>query len=552
MNNRFIYTLALCSLSAIALLSTGCQKTFEEINTNRHGVTSEMSSRDGIALGGKVQTLLTSIFPVGTAADGTDVANQYQLAFHLNADVLSGYFSENNNWNGGNNPTTLALVPGWLSEPFKSTYTNIYKPWLEVKNHPSTEQHPENFALAQILKISTWHKATDYFGPIPYTKAGSGLYVTPYDSQEVVYKSMLKDLDDAIAVLYDYAKLGNQLFAQYDVVYEGNALNWVKYANSLMLRIAMRTRYADATLAQTYAEKALSHPAGVITTVAEEAKIGNKLGIQFINNIETFANQYSEARMSVPMFAYLAGYKDPRIEKYFKPSDHPQAFEVNGNYYLPFPTGSVAAQEKQPEGNDKNLWNTSIPNIEKTTPTYWLRASEVYFLRAEGALYGWQMGGSADELYRKGIETSFEENGIPASEVDTYINDDNTPIEVDMSGIAGANHPFEMKSTATTAFNGSTEEKLEKIITQKWLALFPNGMEAWSEWRRTGYPYIAQPMEFRGGPIVDPDMKIRRLQYPINPARSAEDQKVYDEAVKLLGGEDNAATRLWWDKKNFQ
>lgn len=553
MKNRYINTISILSFAALMLTVAGCQKSFEEINTNRYGVTKEMSTRDGVGLGGKIQAMMTAVTPVGTASDGTDIINGYQVAYHLNADVLSGYFSENNNWNSGNNPTTLTLNPGWLNSPFQYSYTNIFKPWMEVKNHPSTQDHPENYALAQILKISTWHKATDYFGPIPYTKAGSGLYVTPYDSQEVVYKSMLKDLEEAISILYDYGKGGAKIFALYDVVYEGNTLNWVKYANSLMLRIAMRTRYADPVLAQTYAEKAIAHPAGVISTIDEEAKVSNKLGIQFVNNIETLAGQYSEARMSVPMFAYLAGYKDPRIGKFFKPSAHPQAVDVNGATYLPYPTGLTKDQSKAPNaGEDKNLWNTSIPNIEKNTPTYWLRASEVYFLRAEGALYGWQMNGSAEDLYMQGIKTSFEENQIPTSELNSYINDINKPVEVNMSGVEGVNHIFEMRSTATTEFSGTTEEKLEKIITQKWIALFPNGMEAWSEWRRTGYPYIARPKEFRGAPIVDRDMKIRRLQYPIKTARSKDEQMVYDEAIKLLGGEDNAATRLWWDKKNFQ
>lgn len=548
MKKQNIFALLLL-LPAVAL--AGCQKTFEEINTNRQGVTVEMSARDGVALGGKIQSLMTSVVPVGTAADGTSVVNQYQVAYHLNGDILSGYFSQNNNWNSGNNPTTLAIHTSWLSDPFKYSYTEIYTPWLDIKNHESTKEHPENYALAQVLKISAWHKTTDLFGPIPYTRAGKGLFVTPYDGQDVVYKSMLDELEKAVEVLYNFSTGGNLIFPTYDIVYEGNALNWVKYANSLMLRLAMRVRYADATLAQTYAEKAVAHPAGVITSVAEEAKVGNKLGIQFINNIETMAGQYSETRMGVPMFAYLAGYKDPRIAKYFKASEHPDAVEVNGANYLPFPTGSIIEQVKAPEGNAKNLWNTSAPNIEKTTPTYWLRASEVYFLRAEGALLGWNMKGTAEELYRKGIETSFEENGIPTSEVDKYLNDTNMPIAVDMSHVPQVNHSFEMNSTATTAFTGSTEEKLEKIITQKWIALYPNGMEAWSEWRRTGYPYISRPKVFRGAPIVDVDMKIRRLPYPINTARSQEDQKVYEEAVSLLNGPDNAATRLWWDQKNF-
>lgn len=551
MMNRFnISYRAFLSVVVVSLVGTSCQKSFEELNTNRQGVTVEMSSRDGVAVGGQIQALISNVIPVGTAADGTDVVNQYQVAYHLNADILSGYFSENNNWNGGNNPTTLAIHTGWLGDPFKYSYTAIFAPWLAVKNHPSTTEHPENFAYAQILKISAWHKATDFFGPIPYTQAGTGLYVTPYDSQETVYKSMLEDLDKAIEVLYDYAQNGGKLFSQYDVVYEGNTMKWVKYANSLMLRLAMRTRYADENLSKTYAEKAVAHPAGVITAIADEAQISNKLGLQFVNNLETLGGQYSEARMSIPMFAYLAGYEDPRLPKYFKPSEHPRAIGTSAGYFLPYPTGAVTEQAKQPaDGEPKNLWNTSIANIEKNTPTYWLRASEVYFLRAEGALFGWQMNGTAEELYKDGIKMSFEENGIPASEADSYINDINKPMSVDMSRVQNVYHTFEMRSSATTEFTGSTEEKLEKIITQKWLALFPNGMEAWSEWRRTGYPYIARPLNYRGN--GDVDLKIRRLPYPIKAARSADEQKVYDEAVSLLGGTDNSNTRLWWDKKNF-
>lgn len=547
-----LYKYSLLALASIALIATGCEKTFEEINTNKQGVTPEMSNRDGLAFGGHIQTMMTKVIPVGTTANGTDVINEYQVAYHLSADILSGYFSENNNWDGGNNPTTLFLKQGWLTQPFTSSYTNVFAPWLSIKKQPAVEEHPEGFALAQVLKISSWHKTTDLYGSIPYTKAGTGLYVTPYDSQEVVYKTMLGELDEAIAILYDYAMQGNRLFPDYDVVYEGNTLNWVKYANSLMLRLAMRTRYADPELAKTYAEKAVAHPAGVMSIVEDEAKVGNRLGIQFINNIPTLAGQYSETRMSVPMLAYLAGYNDPRIAKYFKPSIHPEAIEVNGAGYMAYPTGAVSAQAKEPgNGDDPNLWNSSLPNIENATPTYWMRASEVYFLRAEGALMGWQMNGSAEQLYRQGVATSFEENGIPVSMVDTYINDINQPIAVDMSKVPEVRHIFEMESNSTTAFTGSTEEKLEKIITQKWLALYPNGMEAWSEWRRTGYPYIARPLVFRGAPTIDVDLKVRRLPYPPKSARSQAEQEVYDEAVKLLNGPDNGATRLWWDQKNF-
>lgn len=535
--------------AAAAMLALGGCRSFEEINTNQQGVTVEMSARDGIAVGGPIQALQRQVVPVGTAADGTDIINNYQVAYHLGPDVWSGYFGQNNNWNSGNNFTTFYMMDGWLKQAFVESYTKTYAPWLTVKNHPSTEAHPENFALAQILKVSAWSKTTDCYGPIPYTKAGSSAYVIPYDSQEVVYKSMLKDLEDAVQVLTNYG--GDKLLASHDLIYDGDTQRWIKYANSLMLRLAMHCRFADAGLAQTYAEKAVNHPIGVMSDVKDEAKIGTAHGVQYINNIETFAVQYNECRMGVPIFSYLMGYEDPRLPKYFLPSENALAIEADfaGGKYWPYPIGSDKPQEK-PEARTASAGLTSLPNIQKETPTYWMRASEVAFLRAEGALIGWSMKGSAEDLYRLGIELSFKENGIDVSQVEPYMTSGKTPVPVDMSGWWPFYHTFEMKSTATTAFEGSEEEKLEKIITQKWIALYPNGMEAWTEWRRTGYPYIANPATNRSNGIVSDQEKVRRLSYPIKSARSEDDEKVYQDAVTLLGGPDNQATKLWWDKKN--
>lgn len=538
----------LLAASGVALTMSAC-RSFEEINTNQQEVTVEMSSRDGIAVGGPMQALQRQVNPVGTTADGTNVANDYQVAYHLGADVWSGYFGQNNNWNSGSNFTTFFMIEGWLGQAFTESYTKSYTPWLSIKNNPTTKNHPENFALAQILKVSAWSKTTDCYGPMPYTKAGSSSYLIPYDSQEVVYKTMLKELDEAVQALNAYGAA--KILPDYDLVYNGDTQKWIKYANSLMLRLAMRTRFADAELARTYAEKAVNHPVGVMTEVNDQAKIDKAHGVQYINNIETFAVQYGECRMGVPMFSYLVGYEDPRLPKYFRPSTHPKAIRVDflRENYLPYPIGANAPRQMPTDGpTSRGL--SSIPNIEKETPTYWMRASEVAFLRAEGALVGWSMQGDAVSLYRRGIELSFAENGIGADQVDHYINNVNRPVPVDLSSWSPFRHTFEMKSTATTAFEGSTEEKLEKIITQKWIALYPNGMEAWTEWRRTGYPYIADPIENRSSGIVSDQEKVRRMQYPVKSARSEEEQKVYDDAVVLLGGPDNQATKLWWDKKN--
>ena len=174
----FIYT-------SIALAAISCNK-FEEINTDAFGVTQEMGKRDGITIGAKITSMQAQVVPVGTQADGTSVINQYQVAYHLAADTWSGYFAQNQDWDNGKNNTTYFLLERWYEASYSSSYTKMLPLWSSVKEDAEKSNFPEAFALAQILKISAWHKATDMFGPIPYKQAGKGLLRVPYDSQEEV------------------------------------------------------------------------------------------------------------------------------------------------------------------------------------------------------------------------------------------------------------------------------------------------------------------------------------------------------------------------------
>ena len=190
----------------------------------------------------------------------------------------------------------------------------------------------------------------------------------------------------------------------------------------------------------------------------------------------------------------------------------------------------------------------SKPNIQAATPTYWLRASEVYFLRAEAALIWGGEFGNAEDLYKQGIEMSFQENGI-SSAVDAYMNSGKTPIKHEVGGSYSCS--FAAPCTTTVKFEGNTEQKLEKIMIQKWIALFPNGQEAWTEWRRTGYPKLNPVMANRGSSQgVTAEGGIRRMIYPISFYQTADGQKIYNEAVKMLSnGQDLPSTHLWWDCK---
>ena len=524
-------------------LFTACD--FQKVNTNEFELLPEEGLMDGISIGGPITAMQKCVFPVGTQADGTSVANRYQTAYNLAADCWSGYFGQNNNWGGPNN-LNYFLKDGWVASSYTESYSTVVPLWQDLKGKTET-QFPEVFALAQILKISAWHKATDMFGPIPYKEAGKGLITVPYDSQEEVYKAMFKELSDAIEVLTKYADNGNsKLLPNADAVYAGDVHKWVVYANSLMLRLAMRVYYADAALSKKYALQAVNHSYGVMKTKDDEAKMERGASLEFKNNLDVLINQYNECRMGSSMLAYLGGYQDPRLPKYFNTSTVSQAVTV-GTYgkYSGVPTGHDVSS------NDA-FKDSSRPAITSTTPTYWMRASEVYFLLAEAALHGFAVGDTAESLYEKGIEMSFEENGIASSEVADYMSSGLKPSAYSFHLTnPGVNVDVPAVTEATTAWSGTDEEKLEKIMIQKWIALYPNGQEAWTEYRRTGYPKLHSTITNYSNGEVDSEVGIRRMRFPTNKSTSAEDIANLESARKLLrGGLDKAGTRLWWDNKN--
>lgn len=518
---------------------------FEEINTNPFEMTDEMGIRDGVAVGGAILAMERTVLPVGTQADDTKVINQYETSYNLSADSWSGYFGQNNDWESGYNNTTYYLYDDWVSATYRNSYTELLASWKSVKIETEKTGASELFALAQILKISAWHKTLETFGPIPYTHAGESMLVIPFDSEKDAYAAIFTELTAAIDELAPLAEQGGAIVADYDAVYAGDAKKWVKYANSLMLRLAMRISYVDEETAKKYALQALQHPIGVMAVKSDEAQMSNGAGMVFRNNIEWLSEQYNDCRMGSSMFSYLLGYEDPRLSAYFKSSASKYAEEAfDGEKYHAVPPGNT-------KGQNDTYTAFSKPNLTTTTPTYWMRASEVYFLRAEAALRWEGKFGDAASLYKQGVAMSFEENGVSES-VDDYLDTDNEPVAHDMK--AGGNYSYyaSKPTGATTGFSGTDEEKLEKIMIQKWIALYPNGQEAWTEWRRTGYPKLNPVQRNNGqGQGVTSQGGIRRMVYPNSFSQSdAAGVANYNAAVSLLKvAEDSPITKLWWDCK---
>lgn len=540
MRYKTFKSIGMAILSCLFIMSSSCVSDFEDINKNPLFPDKEMEQLDGVLNGAFVPTLQKNVIPVGTASDGTDFANKYQVTINLAGDSWAGYHSpRDNKWESGQNFTTFFFVENWNNNTFSWSVTDIFAPWIQLRNINLTGENPnkEMFALAQITKIMALHKTTDKYGPIPYSKVGTGSFTVEYDSQEDVYRSFFAELDEAIEILSAYQISGyNTVHLSSDVVYEGDVSSWLRLANSLMLRLAIRVRFADPELAQSYAEKAVNSPYGLIESAEQAAKMQRGSALQMRNSLKTINEEYNDTRMGATIHSYLKGYNDPRAAVYF--SDN----------------GSKAVRAGlPPTGNSYESFSRPIVDVE--TPTYWIKASEVLFLRAEGALAGFQMGGTPKDLYEAGIKMSFVENGLNpegSGTSNSYLTSQQQPA----SYIDAVNplYSYSAPSSITVPWNDNDteEQKLERIITQKYLAIYPDGQEAWTEWRRTGYPRQIPPaVNLSNAGVVTSDGHkngVRRFPYP-RTEYLQNNENVQKAIQQHLGGTDNAATNVWWDKK---
>lgn len=524
--------LACAELMAI----TSCSE-FEEINKNPYYSDTEMEQLDGVLNGAYVPNLEKHVIPVPLKTDNTAEVNAYQVSINLCGDSWVGYFSpRDNKWEEGANPTTFFFHVNRTNHMFDYATSKIFTPWIQLKKINLNGDNPnrELYAIVQIAKIMGLHRSADKYGPIPYSKAGGGSFTVEYDSQEAVYHSFFEELDEAVQILYDFYMRGGAVVPlASDMVYEGNVAKWIRFANSLMLRLAIRVRYADEELARKYAEMAVTNPLGVMESVDDMAKMHKGANFEIRNPMFQIANpgQYNDSRMGATIQSYLKGYNDPRIATYFQNN------------------GASAVRAGMPV--TANTYDAaSLPNIQEEDPVYWMRASEVDFLRAEGVLAGFNMGGgSAKYFYESGIQKSFEECKVSLG---SYLNSTASPADFKDMKEAAYNHAAPSNITVKWVEEDEMEKKLERIITQKYLALFPDGQEAWSEWRRTGYPRQIPPvLNLTNAGVKTTDGYkdgVRRIPYPEDEYK-LNNENLTKAIQQYLGGVDNAAVNVWWDKK---
>ena len=517
--------------AVLAAMLAGCTGNYLAINTNPYEVSKEQTLTDGYAIGAAITALCGTVV-------STDV-NTAQFTDCLLGGPMGGYYSTTgafektiDNYNATDDWTRVFMASDRI---IPTLYSNL----VELQN---ITDDPLTIAIAKTIKVIAMLRVTDTYGPIPYTQIGQGGKITvPYDSQEAVYDAMFAELDEIINTLTE-----NKLSAisqNADPVYDGTAVKWCKFANSLKLRMAMRIVYADPAKAQKYAEEAVNHEIGVFTSNADNATLrtvafgekGNPLYTAIKYNQPTGCNTGGDTHAAADIICYMNGYNDPRRPVYFIPS------EFEGEEYV-----GIRIRVEKPALNSVGRKYSGV-NVSPSDPLVWMNAAEVAFLRAEAALFGFQVGGNAGDFYNEGVRLSFEQHNVAGYEV--YIQDD-TSRPTSYSDPAGLNSYSSLLSEITIKWDeaATDEQKQERIITQKWIANFNNGNEAWADYRRTNYPNLMPATDAgnKSDGIVSSQFGARRMKYPL--AEYTNNGENVNAAVsQYLGGPDRMSTRLWWD-----
>jgi hypothetical protein len=507
----------------IAACFTGCTKNFADTNTDAT----------------KISTVGQAEYPymfANALTSSSPAINDYEIS----EAALSLMYCQLGSQAAQSFGTDRYLIrQEWLPSSWNPFYTQVAPQLRTIILN--TDSASAEHAVANIWWVWTFHRVTDYFGPIPYSQAASGQRFIKYDPQDSIYYDFFKRLDAAVAVLKTSA--GKKPFTTFDLVYRAKAdpaSAWLKFANTLRLRLALRISKANPAMAKTEAEKAVAD--GVMTTVSDDAMLLKSTTIyQEYNPLSQIA-AWDEVRMSATMESIQKGYNDPRMTIYFQP-----AFATG--LYDGFRNGLYTEEKIIPinsrtyNANFGVRWTTQVNNA--WTAKYGvsmdvMHCAEAFFLRAEGAVNGWNMGGTARQLYESGIAMSMAQWGVTdAAAIAAYTVNPAKPIPP----LDGMNSPA--VNDYPVLWSADPVMQRKQVAQQKWLALFPDGREAWAEVRRTTYPQL-YPLVHSDNPDLPIGKMIRRL--PFLDAEKQTNAAAVADAVKMLNGPDNAATPLWWDK----
>jgi hypothetical protein len=511
-------------LTTVILIFSACTDNFEELNTHPYQISDESLQQDFNHVGAFYSSMFSAIF-----------AGQVQ--HNLVHDSYVRHLGTPTPFVGGVNNTTYYIT--W-NVYWGHVYNNVMSPARQVIQIAEEGEYYEFAAWAKLIQILGASRLTAYHGPIIYSEYGSPEETIYYDSEEDLYNIWFSELDEILAVFNANKEYPG--FTKFDATYGGDLNKWIRFANSLRLRLAMRLSKVNPELAKAEGEKAISASGGLILQNSENMNI-SLYGSFFYPARICF--EWNDTRMSGTMESVLVGYEDGRIEKYFEPATDETLYPDHPDW----PYKGIRNGAELVAKDDRLDFSTISRDFLSVTKRRLMTACEVHFLLAEAALRGWEGTETAQYHYEEGVRASFAEWG--AAGVDEYLMDD-TKLPLDYIDPV-ATYPvnaFENKIEVTVKWDeaANKEVKLERIMTQKWISGYMNTIETWVDHRRTGYPKL--PYNYKNDSnqdwgVIAKDDFLRRMPF-IQSERNNNPGGVAD-ATEKLGGPDEIGTRLWWD-----
>lgn len=612
MKNSKIFVYAALALSAFGMQSCLDYDTpGDEFNANQTIVPPVVSSGkadvidykkvisdEGVAeaimaLDDNIRTAQTGVYGIRGGKDGgAPVAHAYQFCYSLGPDNYVQYFCVPHYDFPYSNFTlrsTYDMCKGSIGGP-GSGFSSAKLYIAPLLNTEKIDSVPELKAIFLTLFNYSAIENADLFGPMPYEEFKALRDKSPFKYNDVrtIYYGVKKNLDDAVACLKYYKdnrseaykqELANVMYSYLTIVNDPYSKTWedmepwIRFANSLKLRMAIHMSGIEPETAKTWAEEAVRD--GVITDVDNEVAIYPAFSGKDHPLVEITG--WSDAVMGASFLNLLENLDHPYMKYLFTKNSvglakSPQAVEGSScpattpanSVYVGMRDG-VAPGEGQAAANNPYCGYSMLDKAylaQTQAPLFLMKCSEVYFLLAEGALRGWNMGGTPKQFYEQGIRyASLESRSFTGNKynqlVDEYLNVE-APKNITYIDPQGLTPDMKPVTTIGVKWNesDSKETKLEKIITQKYIASFPYSYESWVDLRRVGYPKLFPILGVAdsdgtigaGKPNVQTKENImRRIPWASDDPQTKADIEETGLPALGEGASDTQGQHLWWD-----
>ena len=484
-----IFKLTTVASLAVSLMLGGCTSNFDEIN----------SDPDALETGAPTNMLGYALRETMTRQAGFDATEAWA------GYIVKIQYMDNYNYLPTNNT-------------YGNKFSNCYRRVVLLDDILAlTEENADELKnirwASRIFKEYLWLLNTDQFGDIPYTDANKvedGQMKPKYDSQEIIYPAILENLKaiaDEMA-----AGLGSDNIGEGDFRFGGNIQRWQKFCNSLRMRAAMRIVNVAPDLAKSTIEEICQNQAAypLLETSAENAYFYWQGSSPYFEPYYNDFRTRDDYGMSNIFVNHLKSMNDPRISAIMQPA-------ATDGEYRGFENGALSAPSNIQAISRMGVMYREDP--AGFTPL--LKSCENYFIMAEAAMRGWNVGISAQEAYETAVKLSMDDNGVSAADAETYL-----------------------------ANAGKWDNTLERIYMEEWVALFKENCEAWSLYRRTGYPKEIRtsgeyPGKFCSFGTAHNDVPFR-MPYPDNEYQY---NKENVEAATVDVVDNTWGKQMWWDTR---